>query len=82
LCYNVILQALFMSAQHIYQKRESSGPRSGSATLTNGSGTQKHADPQHCCLLFKKSLHMELNDTHRSFFNQFAFFTSHKSLSY
>jgi hypothetical protein len=33
--YNFILQALFQSAQHIYEKREGSG--SGSVPLTNGS---------------------------------------------
>jgi hypothetical protein len=33
----VILQALFQSAQHIYEKREGSGARS--APLTNGSGS-------------------------------------------
>ncbi len=35
LCYNFILQALFQSAQHIYEKREGSG----SGPLTNGSGS-------------------------------------------
>jgi hypothetical protein len=33
------LQALFQSAQHIYEKREGSGAGSGSAPLTNGSGS-------------------------------------------
>jgi hypothetical protein len=48
----VISQALFQSAQHIYEKREGSGAGSGSVTLTNGfrsrSGrreAQNHADP-------------------------------------
>jgi hypothetical protein len=36
-CLNVILQALFQSAQHIYEKREGSG--SGFVPLTNGSGS-------------------------------------------
>ncbi len=37
LCENVILQALFQSAQHIYWEREGSGARSGkgSVPLTN-----------------------------------------------
>jgi hypothetical protein len=38
LCY-FILQALFQSAQHIYEKRKGSGAGSGSAPLTNGSGS-------------------------------------------
>ncbi len=42
-CKNFVLkyflQALFQSAQHIYEKREGSG--SGSVTLTNGSGFGK-----------------------------------------
>jgi hypothetical protein len=37
LCENVILQALFQSAQHIYEKREGSGAGSGSVRLSNGS---------------------------------------------
>jgi hypothetical protein len=39
---NFILQALFQSVQHIYEKREGSGAGSGRP--------QKHADPdpQHC----------------------------------
>jgi hypothetical protein len=36
LCFNFTLQALFLSAQHIYEKRE--GSRVGSGPLTNGSG--------------------------------------------
>jgi hypothetical protein len=39
LCKNFILQALFQSAQQIYEKREGSG----SPPLTNKA--QKHADP-------------------------------------
>ncbi len=34
---NFILQALFQSAQHLYEKREGSG--SGPVPLTNGSGS-------------------------------------------
>ncbi len=45
------MQALFQSAQHIYEKREGSGVGSGSATLTNGSGSGRPKtpvpDPQH-----------------------------------
>jgi hypothetical protein len=47
LCLNFILQALFQSAQHIYEKREGSGAGSGSGAssgsvpLTNGSGSGK-----------------------------------------
>jgi hypothetical protein len=57
LCSNFILQALFQSTQHIYEKREGSG----SVSLTNGYGSyserpKKHVDPdpvpvpdpQHC----------------------------------
>ncbi len=33
---NIVLQALFQSAQHIYEKREGSGAGSGTAPLTNG----------------------------------------------
>ncbi len=43
---NFILQALFQSAQHLYEKREGSG----SITLTNGSGSGRPnpaPDPQH-----------------------------------
>ncbi len=44
LCSNVILQALFQSARHIYEKREGSG----SVPLTNGFGSPtlavKHED--------------------------------------
>ncbi len=36
LCKNFILQALFQSAQHLYEKRE------GSRSLTNGSGRPKN----------------------------------------
>ncbi len=38
-CKNFILQALFQSAQHLYEKREGSGSGSGSGSihLTNGS---------------------------------------------
>jgi hypothetical protein len=47
LCESFVMQALFQSAQHIYEKRE------GSGHLTKGSGprnfriqeAQKHADP-------------------------------------
>jgi hypothetical protein len=53
LCKNFILQTLFQSAQHLYEKREGSG--SGSIPLTNRSRSgrpKKHADPdpdpQHC----------------------------------
>ncbi len=37
---NFILQVLFQSAQHIYEKREGSG--SGAVPLTNGSGRHKN----------------------------------------
>jgi hypothetical protein len=36
---NFILQALFQSAQNIYEKREGFGAKDGSVTLTNGSGS-------------------------------------------
>jgi hypothetical protein len=39
LCYNFTLQALCQSAQHLYEKREGSGARSGFIPLTNGSGS-------------------------------------------
>ncbi len=39
LCYNFILQALFQSPQHLYEKREGSG--SGSIPWTNGSGYER-----------------------------------------
>jgi hypothetical protein len=34
-----ILHGLFQSAQHLYEKREGSGARSGSIPLTNGFGS-------------------------------------------
>ncbi len=40
LCWHFILQALFQSAQHLYEKREGSGSRS--IPLTNGSGRPKN----------------------------------------
>jgi hypothetical protein len=60
------LQALFKSAQQIYEKREGSG----SVPLTNGSGSGRpktHADPadpdpvpdpdpQHCCKAYDKNM--------------------------
>jgi hypothetical protein len=41
---NLILQALFQSAQHLYEEREGSRDVAGSAPLTNrsGSGTAKN----------------------------------------
>jgi hypothetical protein len=36
---NFILQALFQSTQHLYEKREASGAGYGSVPLTNGSGS-------------------------------------------
>jgi hypothetical protein len=41
MCWNFILQALFLSAQHLYEKREGSrsGARAGSIPLTNRSGS-------------------------------------------
>ncbi len=39
MCYNFILQALFQSAQHLYEKREGSGAGAGSIPLPNGSGS-------------------------------------------
>ncbi len=36
---NLILQALFQSAQHLYEKREGSGSSSSSVPLTNESGS-------------------------------------------
>ncbi len=47
-CWRFILQALFQSAQHLYEKKE--GSSAGSVPLTNGSEfrireAHKHADP-------------------------------------
>ena len=63
------MQALFQSAQHIYEKREGSGAGSGSVPLTNGSESgsrrpKKHADPdpvpdpdpQHCFVPFHSKI--------------------------
>jgi hypothetical protein len=44
LCKNFILQALFQSSQHIYEKREGSG--SGSLPMTNGSGSRRSKNMQ------------------------------------